>query len=219
MGQGIFSLIVSVQVCTTFWHICIIRAISNLPKCMRVLRMHPTHFNFFDEIQSKLPGNKRCFFLAYVCYEVNDPSVQWPWCSSCSWSVLLVSLSYQVLFGFRSRVILRLRWTVPSLCFASHSNGQWLKMCLCVSRYTMIMAIWSCNRWAVWCRCSCPEELVRACDFVGYWAHLQAAGLYVLLLDILCLCSVVTLKRSLSRIPDSYDHLFSLLCSYAFTES
>jgi hypothetical protein len=23
------------------------------------------------------------------------------------------------------------------------------------------------------------EELVRACDFIGYWAHLQAAGLYI----------------------------------------
>jgi hypothetical protein len=132
------------------------------------------------------------------------------WCSSCSWSVLLVSLSYQVLFGFRSRVILRLRWTVPSLCFASHSNGQSLKMCLCVSRYTTIMAIWSCNRWAVWCRCSCPEELVRACDFVGYWAHLQATGLCAPLLAILCLCFVATVDRSLSRIPDSYVIIFFL---------
>jgi hypothetical protein len=41
-----------------------------------VLRMNPTNFNFFGEIQSKLPRNKRCFFftkLAYVCYEVYDP--------------------------------------------------------------------------------------------------------------------------------------------------
>jgi hypothetical protein len=142
-------------------------------------------------------------------------SAQWPWCSSYSWSVLLVSLFCQVFFGFRSRFILRLRWTVSSLCFVGHSNGESLETLLCVSRYTTIIKY----EGEVWCRCSYPGKLVRACDFVGYWAHLQAAGLYGPLLDILCLCSVTTLKRSLSRIPDSYDHLFSLLCSYAFTES